>query len=533
MSSSIPAARRAGGSPSSPGPGALYDTATLPVRRRMTLVWAIMALSICQFLDATIANVALPHMQAGLGASADSVSWVLTSFIIAGGIVTPITGWLSDRVGSRRVFLAATAGFLGASALCGAATSLGEMVVFRTLQGAAAALMGPLSQTMMFDVNPPSKQAGAITLWGTVSMVAPISGPFIGGFLTDQLNWRWVYYVNLPLGIPAIAVVWWLLPSRPITKRRLDRAGFAFIALGLGALQLVLDRGQDQDWLNSWEIIVEIVVAVSCLWMFLIRTMSSPSPLFNRALYANPNFIAGMAFMVALGMANIALSATLPTLYQNVYGFPVMTTGLLMAPRGIGLTISMLITNQLVKRVDFRWLISAGFLVLASAMLMMSHWALDMGFTPIVTAGLVQGLGLGMIFTPINLIAFGTLPPELRTDGSSLLGLFRSMGGSFGISFIVTMLARTGQAAHADLASHVTANSFPGIDLSGLAAMGQNSVGGVMAMLDGQVSQQAAMMAYLDNFHLLAWAMMALAPLPFLLRKSRPPAFMRGNDSGH
>ena len=497
--------------------GAFADQPALPVRNRKALTWAIMVVSVCQFLDATVANVAVPHMQPALGASADTISWVLTSFIIAGGLVTPIAGWLSDRVGSRRVFLGATSGFLLASALCGAATSLPAMVLFRLLQGSAAALMGPLSQTIMFDINRPSKQASAMTLWGAVSMNAPISGPFIGGLQTDQLNWRWVFYMNLPLGIPALVVAWWLLPSRPLTRRKLDRFGYSLIALGLGALQLVLDRGQERDWFNSWEIIIETVVAGSCIWMFVVRTISSPSPLFRRELFANPNFVSGMVFMMAMGVANVALSATLPTFYQRVLGYPVITTGLLMAPRGVGLCFSMLFINWLAKRVDFRAVIATGFAMLSGAMLLMSHWTLDMGFQPIITAGIVQGMSIGLIFTPINMSAFGTLPTELRTDGSSLLGLFRSMGGSFGISFIVTMLARTGQVAHADLGAHISANSVPGVDLAGLAAMGQNTGGAVFTMLDAEVSRQAAMIAYADNFHLLSWAMLALVPMSFVL----------------
>ena len=507
--SELPAEARAAVMPMS-------DRAALPVKHRMTLVLAVSAVSVCQFLDATIAAVALPHMQASLGASADSVSWVLTSFILAGAVATPITGWLADRLGSRRLFLGATLAFLLSSALCGMATSLAAMVLFRMLQGAASAMLGPLAQTIMLDINPPSKQAGAMTLWGTIAMVAPISGPFIGGFLTEQMNWRWVYYVNLPIGIPALVALWMLLPSRPKLGRRLDLFGFALIGLGLGALQLMLDRGQQLDWTASWEIIIEGMTTASCLWMFIIRSLSTDRPLFNPALYQNPNFVAGLGFMAALGLSNIALSATLPTMFQNLYGYPVITSGMLMAPRGIGLMITMLLTNWLVKRVDFRGLIASGFLVLSFALWLMSQWTLVMGPQEIIIAGLVQGLGLGFIFTPINLMAFRSLPPALRTDGSSLLALFRSLGGSFGISYIVTMLARTAQQSHAVLASHVTATLVPGADLDPL---GQGMNGSVITMLNGEVSRQAAMIAYIDNFHQMALVMLCLAPLPYLLRR--------------
>ena len=491
------------------------DRAALPVRNRMSLLFAIMAVSICQFLDATIANVALPHMQASLGASIDSVSWVLTSFIIAAAIFTPLTGWLADRIGSRNLFIGATGLFLLSSALCGAATSLPAIVVFRAVQGAASAMMGPLSQSIILDINPPSKQTSAMTMWGAASMIAPISGPFLGGFLTDELNWRWVYYVNLPIGIPAIMVLYMFLPSRPKVDRPLDLYGFGLIGLGLGTLQLMLDRGQQQDWLQSWEIIIEGIVAISCLWMFMVRSRLIAHPLFNPMIYRDPNFIAGLGFGVVMGVINIAFSATLPSMFQNIYGFPVMTAGLLMAPRGIGMAISMIPTAWLSRRVDFRVLICAGLLMQAFSMWEMSQWALVMGFGPIIVSGVVQGMGLGMMFAPISLLAFSTLQPGMRTEASSLLGLFRSLGGSFGITAIVTMVTRATQQTHGELGAHVTSNMVPGVDISGLAAMGG---GAVLAMVNGEVSRQAAMIAYLQNYQMMTVILLCLAPVPFFLK---------------
>lgn len=484
-------------------------------------MWAIMAVSICQFLDATIANVALPHMQTSLGASIDTISWVVTSFIMAGAIVTPVTGWLADRYGSRNLFIAATGLFLVASAACGAATSLTEMVIFRSIQGAASALMGPLSQTAMFDINPPSKQASAISLWGTVSMVAPISGPFLGGFLTEYLNWRWVYYVNLPIGIPALIGLWMWMPSRPIARRRLDQPSFFTIALGLGALQLALDRGQQQGWLDSWEIIIELAVAAACLWMFVSRSIFTDRPLFNPRLYRDVNFLAGMVFMTMMGMANVALSATLPTMYQNMYGYSVISTGMLMAPRGVSLMISMLLANWLVRRVDSRMLISGGFAILSYALWTISGWALEMDYTHIVAFGLIQGFGLGLIFTPISLSAFASLDAALRTDGSSLLSLCRNLGASFGVSFIVSNLARMVQVSHEDLVGRVTSNAVPGFDIATLVGLGQDSGRTVAAMADMEVTRQAMMISYLDTFHALALLLLAFVPVPYLLPRSK------------
>lgn len=513
MSKSIPA------NSAGEAPPALVDKPLLEVRHRGALLLAVMTVSICQFFDATIANVALPHMQVGLGASTDSISWVLTSFIMAGAIFTPITGWLSDRIGSRNLFIGSTVLFLVASAACGAATSLPEMVIFRTFQGIAAAFIGPMTQTILFDVSPPSKQAATMSHFGMLVMVAPISGPFLGGFLTEYLNWRWIFYVNLPLGIPALLVVWWLLPSRPIEGRRLDTFGFATIGLALGALQLMLDRGQQKDWFDSWEIIIEGIVALSLLWIYLVHTRTTRNPLFSRELFNNPNFITALAMMLVLGLTNVALSAVLPTMYQTIYNYPVMDSGLLMAPRGFGVIITSQLTAWLLTRVDFRYIIMIGYLIAAYSIWIMTSWSIDMGPRLIIEASFVQGLGLGMVFAPMNLVAFATIKPELRPDGSSLLALFRNLGGSFGISFIVTTLARNQQVSHSDIASNVTPGTVPGVDLPSVLDRLPGVGSGVLQAIDAEVSRQAAMIAYLDNFYAMFWILLLMAPLPFLLKK--------------
>jgi DHA2 family multidrug resistance protein len=509
-------------SASTPAISAADDRPLLESRHRILLLGAVMMVSICQFFDATIANVALPHMQAALGASSDSISWVLTSFIMAGAIFMPISGWLSDRVGSRNLFIGSTAAFLLASAACGASTSLAEMVIFRGLQGISAAFLGPMTQTIMFDISPPSKQAQTMSTFGMLVMVAPISGPFLGGYLTEYLNWRWIYYVNLPIGIPALVLLWWLLPSRPIARRRLDYFGFIWLGLALGALQLVLDRGQQKDWLSSVEIVVEAIVALSAFWIYLVHARGSRSPLFNRELFKNPHFLVSLAFMTMLGLTNVALSSVLPTMYQTIYGYPVIDSGLLMAPRGLGVIVTSQLTAWMLSRVDFRYIIVFGYLVAAFSIWTMTTWSLDMDYHRIVFSSFIQGLGLGMVFAPMNLVAFATIKPELRPDGSSLLALFRNLGGSCGISLIVTMLARNEQASHTDLAAslHMPSLNLPGV----VSAIPQ--AGAVVGMLDAEVSRQAAMIAYLDNFQMLAWLLLVIAPLPLVLKKPERMAAM-------
>jgi DHA2 family multidrug resistance protein len=482
---------------------------------------AAMGVTICQFLDMTIANVALPHMRTSLGASQDQITWVLTSFIMAGAMVVPLTAWLSERVGSRNLFVWATGGFLVSSMLCGAAASLTQMVIFRALQGIASAFMGPLSQTLIYDIMPPSKQARGMAIWGMVVMIAPITGPFIGATLTEQLNWRWVFYVNLPIGIPALAILWWQLPSRPVVRRSLDLYGLAFLAIALGALQLGLDRGESKEWFDSWEIKVEFLVAIAGFWMFVVQSRFIKQPLFPAFLWRNANFVIALGFMMILGVANVALASILPTMFQSLYRYDVMHTGILMAPRGMGVFCTMLLANRLVGKIDSRAMISAGYLVAAISMWMMTRWSLVIDEQTIVTAGFIQGLGLGLVFVPMNMVAFGTLSPAHRPDGATLMTLFRNLGSSVGISVITTMFARNLQTSHADVGAHITANSLPAIDPAATAMVFGAAGDALLTMVDGEVNRQAAMIAYIDNFYAMFWVLLFFSPLAWLLRKPK------------
>ncbi len=516
-------------SPHPYAPGAL-DVPTLPSRHTGLLMAAVMTMSVCQFIDMTVANVVLPHMQTSLNASMDTISWTLTSYIIAGVMIIPMTGWLSDRLGSRNLFVWACALFLAGSALCGAATSLTQMVLFRALQGIGAAFIGSMAQTIMFDINPPSKQARAMSIWGMVVIIGPITGPFLGGYLTETLNWRWVFYVNLPIGIPALAVLAWLLPSRPKVDRKLDVFGAVLLAVGLCALQLMLDRGQHKDWFESTEIVIETIIILSAFWMFFIHNRSVKNRLFSKELMSNSNFLVGVAFMILMGISNVALSAMMPGLLQNLYGYDVMQTGLLMAPRGCGVMVTMMLVNFLIKKIDGRIIVSVGYAVAAYSLWMMSSWSLEMSRDEIIISGFVQGIGLGLVFMPMNMIAFSGLAPSYRTEGTTLLTLARNLGSSFGISVIVTMLARNMQISHADIAEHVTANSLPTIDLGGAAERLGSLGGGLMAMINGEVTRQALMVAYLDNFYMMFWLILCFVPLTMLVKK---PQAMGGPMAVH
>jgi MFS transporter, DHA2 family, multidrug resistance protein len=509
MSASTPASSSGGGQ------------AAYPVRHKGLLTLAVMGASIIQILDSTIANVAIPHMQTSLGATVDTITWVLTSYIVASAVAMPITGWLADRVGARRLFLFGVAGFIMTSMLCGIATSLTEMVAFRVLQGISAAFIGPLSQTILLDINPPERAPKAMAMWGMGIMVAPIFGPMIGGWLTESYNWRWVFYINLPIGIPTLAVLWWLLPDKPVNRRKLDVFGFAMLAVGLATLQLMLDRGQQEDWLQSWEIRIELMVVIGALWMFAMHQLTTKTPMFERALLADRNFATSLNFMIIVGMMMFGIFALLPPMMQNIYGYTVYDTGVLLAPRGVGILLAMFIASRLTGKVDPRAIIFFGFILTATSMWIMTGWSLDMDWHLVVYTGLLQGFGMGFVFIPLNGVAFSTLPMRLRTDGSSLLYLFRSLGGSMGISVMTTMLARNLQTSHSDLAGHVTQDVLPSVDLSAADRLG--SLGeAALRIMDLEVNRQAAMIAYLDDFKLMMFLLIAMAPLVLFLKPGKP-----------
>lgn len=504
--------------------GAIVHDDSIPlheqVRYRGLLTVAVMGASIMQILDTTIANVAIPHMQSSLGATSETVNWVLTSYIIASAVAIPITGWLADRIGRRQLFLAAILGFIVTSMACGAAQSLEQMVAFRFLQGISAAFIGPLSQSVMLDINPPERHARAMSIWGMGIMIGPILGPVLGGWLTESVNWRWVFYVNLPVGLLTLALMWALLPATRRRDRRFDIFGFSMLALGLAALQLMLDRGAHEDWLDSLEIWIELGVAVACLWMFIIHMATAREPLFSRRMLNDRNLVTAMGFMVVVGVVMFASMALLPPMLQRLFDWPVIDTGLVLAVRGVGILISMAIAGRLLGRIDARWLVGTGLLIAAYSLWQMSHWSLMMGMGPVIVSGFVQGLGMGLIFIPLNTMAFATLGPAYRTDGASLLNLFRSLGASVGISIVTTLLGSNTQRSHEDLVAHITNSSVNLVDASTADRFGFAG-DTLMHIVNAEVNRQAAMIAYVDDFWAMMWVTLASVPLVLLLR---PPA---------
>jgi len=491
------------------------------VANRGLLVVSVMLATLMQALDTTIANVALPNMQGSLSATQDQISWVLTSYIVAAAIATPATGWLSSVFGRRRLLLIAIGGFTVASVLCGIAGSIGQMVLFRLLQGLFGAALVPISQSTLLDVFPREKHGAAMAMWGMGVMVGPILGPPLGGWLTDTYSWHWVFLINVPIGALGLLGVAASLPTDETQPSRFDWRGFSFLAVGIGALQLFLDRGEQQDWFNSTEIQIEAALAFLGFYLYVVHWLTSKRPFLNLGLFADRNFLASNVFIFVLGVVLFATMALLPPFLQNLMNYPVVTTGVLLAPRGVGTLIAMMLVGKLLARgLDARALAGVGMALTAYSLWQMVHFSADVPASLIIEAGVVQGLGLGLVFVPISTVAYSTLPMASRTEAAGIFSLMRNIGSSVGISIVMTLLARGTQINHAELAERITpyANGAASLPrLTGLSAQAN------LAALNGEVTRQASAIAFLNDFWLMMVLTAAAIPLLLLLRpvKSR------------
>ncbi|PZO81834.1 MAG: EmrB/QacA family drug resistance transporter [Mesorhizobium amorphae] len=491
------------------------------VHNRGLITVSIMLATIMQVLDTTIANVALPNMVGDLGASQDTINWVLTSYIVAAAIMTPLTGWLSDRFGRRELFLTSVAGFTVTSMLCGVAWSLESMVAFRVLQGLFGAAIVPLSQTFLLDINPKENHGQAMALWGAGIMVGPIIGPTLGGWLTETLNWRWVFFVNLPVGIIAFLGSAAYLPRIAKRLRGFDFFGFAMLSLGVGALQLMLDRGAEVDWFSAAEIWIELGLSLTGFWVFVIHLMGAENPFLDPVIFRDRNFVTGLVFIFVIGVILLASLALLPPMLSRLYNHSTILTGLVMAPRGVGTMISMLLVGRLVRVVDARLLVVTGLSLTALSLYWMTGFSPQMDDHLIVWSGVVQGLGLGLVFVPLSTVAFATLPPRFRTDATSLFSLVRNLGSSIGISIVTVMLTHNAQVNHAELSTHVTPFNPNLWALSPAAARGDPAA---LSQVDNLVNAQGLLISYVDDFKLMMLVTLAAIPLALFLRKPKAAA---------
>jgi DHA2 family multidrug resistance protein len=497
-------------------------TAFEPVKNRGMITVSIMLATIMTALDTTIANVALPHMAGSVSASADQITWVLTSYIIATAIMTPVTGWLAGRLGRKRVFVVSIIGFTLASALCGAATSLPQIVLFRVLQGIFGASMMPLSQAVMLDIFTLEERGPAMAVWGMGVMVAPIIGPVLGGWLTDDFSWRWVFYINLPIGIVCLAGVYsFLQDDKEVVKRRFDITGFALLSVLLAAFQLFLDRGESNDWFHSTETQIEAAVAVVALVLFLIHSTLADKPFIPLDLFRDRNFAAASVLGIAVGLLVFSVLALLPPMLESLLGYPVITTGLVTAPRGLGSLVSMFFAGRLIGRVDTRLIILTGLSMFAVAFYQMSHFNLLMNAYLIASTGFIQGLGTGLVFMPMTTLAFATLAPAMRADGTGVFTLVRNLGNSAGISIMQAIFTSNAQVVHARLVQTLRPDNpavISGGGQGGLPIPFSFTTPTGLASLNGEVGRQAAMVAYIDVFHLMFLTTVAMTPLLLLLK---------------
>ena len=475
---------------------------------------------IMQALDTTIANVALPYIQGSVSASADQINWVLTSYIVAAAIMTPPSGWLSNRFGRKRVLLVSIAGFVAASILCGLAQSLTQIVVFRLLQGFCGAALVPLAQSFLLDIYTPEERGSAMALFGVSVMVGPVLGPVIGGWLTDNLSWRWVFYINLPLGILAFLGVSIFVKEAPGEKTsKLDWLGFGMLSLSIGSLQLFLDRGEQLGWFGSLEILLEAVVAASAFYIFLVHTFTAKNSFVQPVLFTDRNFNVGMLFIFVVGITYLASLALMTPYLQTLMGYPIVTAGIVLGPRGMGTMACMFIAGRLIGRVDIRWLLAVGLGLTAWAMYDMTGWTPDISERTIIVTGFIQGAGLGFLFVPLTTVTFATLPAHLRAEAAGLYNLSRNIGSAVGISVVTTLLVQNVQRNHAEIGAYI--NPFnPALRDPAIAqALNPATLAGRTA-LDAMVSNQATIIAYINDFKLMMILCLASIPLLFLLRKA-------------
>lgn len=498
------------------------DTSSSSANRVM-ITLSVMLATIMQALDTTIANVALPHMQGSMSATQDQISWVLTSYIVAAAIFMPLTGLLSARFGRRRLFMWSVVGFTVASMLCGAAQNLNQIVIFRLLQGIFGASLVPLSQSVLLDIWPKEKHGQAMAMWGVGVMLGPILGPTLGGLLTEYYDWRWVFYINLPFGILAWFGLMRFVPETELDPdRRFDLTGFAMLALAIGALQMMLDRGESQDWFASREIVIEAALAALGMYLFIVHIFTHRKPFIDPAMFRDRNFSVGLLFIFIVGIILLATMALLPPFMQNLMGYPVVDVGYLLAPRGIGTMISMILVGRLSGKVDVRLMIFTGLMLMSYSLWAMTLFTADVSAHEIIRTGVIQGLGLGFVFVPLSTASFATLAASYRNEGTALFSLLRNIGSSIGISVVMTYLAQSAQRNHAVFAE------FMSLDNAGFkesVAHGIYATSGTgLSSLNTLVTTQATTLAYLQDFRLMMWITLASVPLLLLMRPATAPA---------
>ncbi|MGP9813158.1 DHA2 family efflux MFS transporter permease subunit [Rhodopseudomonas sp. NSM] len=501
-------------------PAAATSSAVPGFRRNMVTICAMTA-TIMQALDTTIANVALPYMQGSLSASQDQINWVLTSYIVAAAIMTAPVGWIANRFGRKRIFIICAAGFTVASVMCGLAQDITQMVAFRLLQGVFGAALVPLSQAVMLDSYALHERAKAMSIWGMGVMMGPIMGPSLGAWLTETYSWHWVFFVNLPFGaITVIGLLMFMDETDKNHELRFDWFGFLALAVGIGSMQLALDRGEQLDWFNSPEIIIESIVSAVGFYYFFAHSFTTPKPFIQFAIFRDRNFIGGCVFMTVMGLVLFSTMALSSPFLQNVEGFPIMTAGLLLASRGCGTFVAMMLVGRIMRHIEARLLIATGLTLTCLSLYAMTGWTDQTSVRTIITTSIVQGFGFGLVFVPLSTVAFMTLPGHLRTDGTSMLTLLRNVASSIGISLVIAQLTSGTRATHAVLVEHINpfnqAMQMPNI--TGTIDMATTTG---KAMMDAIVTAQAQIIAFALDYQMVMLFTACTIPLALLIGSTK------------
>ncbi|MFC4313810.1 DHA2 family efflux MFS transporter permease subunit [Steroidobacter flavus] len=487
------------------------------LRHRGWITLSVMLGSVMQSLDTTIANVALPRIQGTLSATQEQMGWVLTSYIVGVAIMTPLSGWLTGPVGRKKVFVSSVALFTIASAMCGLAHSLTELVIYRAIQGVAGAGLVPLSLAILLDLYPRDQHGKATAMWAMGVTLGPILGPALGGWLTETHSWRWVFLINIPFGVLAFLIASRFLHETPLRRTPFDFFGFAMLSVAIGSLQLMLDRGQLLDWFSSTEIVIEGAIALVAFYLFIVHILTAREPFMSPGLFKDRNFALGSIFIFLIGIVLLATLALLPPLLEGLFDYPVVTIGLVTAPRGLGTFAAMFIVGRVINKIDARVLVTFGLLTTSLSLWLMTGFSPQMDDSLVIWSGVIQGFGLGFTWVPLTTIAFGTLLPSQRNEATAIFNLLRNIGSSIGVAMVTALLTRNVQFMHARLVEHVTpydlaTRTHPVFDASTLYGL---------QAIDGVVTHQATLIAYINDFKLLLIMTLAVTPLVLLLRKAQ------------
>jgi len=516
--------RRSQQPPVPPPPAAVAEPH--PDRPPIPLVIAVVLTAVLEVLDMTIVNVAIPHMLGAFGATPDQITWVLTSYIVAAAVVMPLTGYLSNWLGRRRLLLIAIIGFIISSGLCGMAWNLESMVLFRLAQGVFGAPLVPLSQAILLDVFPRHRAGQALAIFGLGIMVAPVLGPALGGYLTEAYSWRTVFYINVPIGAFALLMSIGYLPARAVKDIKTDWIGMGLLVLAVGALQFVLDQGQMRDWFNSRLIVVGAIIAVFTTVAFFLRGWNKPDNIIDLSLLKDRNFVAGTLAITAYGISLFGWMALMPLFSQRLLGYSAAMAGTLFIPRAVVSAITLAITGSiLIKLFDVRYLVGAGLVMTALGTILMAHFTLYVDYWGIATPGIWSGIGTGLFFVPLTAVAFASIPRSQLDEASGVYALMRGIGGSAGIAVVSWLFVRQTQIHFAELTSHITPYNrdlLPYLSQFGLNPYSPQS-GPLVAH---EIARQAQMLAFNDLFWFIGLVTLAIIPLLFIMKKPEKVALV-------